>query len=46
MRLPRGTYAGAFHHGMNRGYEGGSIFGADLDKVFFLGSGIRKEAPN
>jgi len=36
MRLPRRTYDGAFHHGMNRGYEGRPIFRADLDKVFFL----------
>jgi REP element-mobilizing transposase RayT len=37
MRLPRRTYEGAFHHGMNRGYEGRPIFGAEPDKVFFLG---------
>jgi putative transposase len=37
MRLPRRTYDGAFHHGMNRGYEGRPIFGAEPDKVFFLG---------
>lgn len=36
VRLPRRTYDGAFHHGMNRGYEGRPIFQAKADKQFFL----------
>jgi putative transposase len=36
MRLPRRTYDGAFHHAMNRGYEGRPIFRAAADKKFFL----------
>jgi REP element-mobilizing transposase RayT len=36
MRLPRRTYDGAFHHGMNRGYEGRPIFRFEEDKRAFL----------
>jgi hypothetical protein len=36
MRLPRRTYDGAFHHAMNRGYEGRPIFGSAFDKEFIL----------
>lgn len=36
MRLPRRTYDGAFHHAMNRGYEGRPIFRSAADKKFFL----------
>jgi REP element-mobilizing transposase RayT len=36
MRLPRRTYEGAFHHAMNRGYEGRPIFGTQADKAVFL----------
>jgi len=36
MRLPRRTYEGAFHHAMNRGYEGRPIFKTHADKAFFL----------
>ncbi len=36
MRTARRTYEGAFHHGMNRGYEGRPILRARSDKVVFL----------
>lgn len=36
MRMARRTYDGAFHHGMNRGYEGRQIFRDDLDRNKFL----------
>ncbi|MCX6557798.1 MAG: transposase, partial [Candidatus Aminicenantes bacterium] len=32
----RRTYEGAFHHAMNRGYEGKPIFRSAADKKFFL----------
>lgn len=35
MRMARRTYNGAFHHGMNRGYEGRQIFRDDLDRNKF-----------
>jgi REP element-mobilizing transposase RayT len=37
MRRARVTFLGAFHHGMNRGYEGRNIFEFDSDKEYFLG---------
>ena len=48
MRLSRRTYDGAFHYGVNRGYEGRPIFGTEPDKVFFLalmkkGSGVYQD---
>lgn len=36
MRRARITYEGAFHHAMNRGYEGRIIFHTDQDRQFFL----------
>ena len=36
MRSARRTFAGAFHHGMNRGYEGRAVFRDDQDKSLFL----------
>jgi len=36
MRLPRRTFQGAFHHAMNRGYEGRALFRDDADRIFFL----------
>lgn len=36
MRRARITYQGAFHHAMNRGYEGRSLFQDDSDREFFL----------
>ena len=36
MRRIRVTYPGAFHHVMNRGYDGKSIFPEDGDKNCFL----------
>ena len=34
--MPRRTFDGAFHHAMNRGYEGRPIFRSATDKKFFL----------
>ncbi|MBN1195937.1 MAG: transposase, partial [Candidatus Aminicenantes bacterium] len=36
MRLPRRTFQGAFHHAMNRGYEGRALLRDDADRIFFL----------
>lgn len=36
MRRARVTYQGAFHHAMNRGFEGRPIFGDDHDKNTFV----------
>ena len=36
MRRARITYQGAFHHAMNRGYNGNPIFKDDNDKEIFL----------
>ncbi|HDP94052.1 MAG TPA: hypothetical protein ENN40_01690 [Candidatus Aminicenantes bacterium] len=36
MRLPRRTFQGAFHHAMNRGYEGRVLFRDDGDRIFFV----------
>jgi len=36
VRRARLTYQGAFHHAMNRGYEGRPIFKEDSSKDFFL----------
>ena len=36
MRRARVTYQGAFHHAMNRGYEGKKIFLKDSEKNLFL----------
>jgi len=36
MRLPRKTYEGTFHHGVNSGYEGRPIFRTAEHKTFFL----------
>ena len=36
MRLSRRTFQGAFHHAMNRGYEGRPLFWDDADRIYFL----------
>jgi len=36
MRRARITYEGAFHHGMNRGYDGMAIFSKQKEKELFL----------
>lgn len=36
MRRARITYEGALHHGMNRGYEGRTLFSDDQDNQTFL----------
>jgi len=36
MRVARRTYQGAFHHGMNRRYEGRMIFRGERDQLAFL----------
>jgi len=36
MRRTRASYQGAFHHAMNRGYEGKKIFLKDSEKSLFL----------
>ncbi len=36
MRRARVTYEGAFHHSMNRGYEGRTIFFSDHDRTTFI----------
>ncbi|MBN2344792.1 MAG: transposase [Candidatus Aminicenantes bacterium] len=36
MRLARRTFNGAFHHGMNRGYERRTIFRDERDRRAFL----------
>ena len=36
MRRARFTFKGAFHHVMNRGYNGSVIFPQDIDKKYFL----------
>jgi len=36
MRRVRLTYEGAFHHGMNRGINGESIFEGNANKEIFL----------
>ena len=36
MRRARLTYQGAFHHGMNRGYDGRPIFSNIKEKAIFI----------
>ncbi len=36
MRRVRLTYEGAFHHAMNRGYNGKAIFSISKEKELFL----------
>ena len=36
MKRVRITYSGAFHHFMNRGYDGNDIFAGNKNKAQFL----------
>ena len=36
MRRARVTYKGAFHHALNRGYDGKAIFSKSEEKELFL----------
>jgi hypothetical protein len=36
MKRVRITYPGAFHHAMNRGYDGNDIFAGNKNKAQFL----------
>jgi hypothetical protein len=36
MKRVRITYPGAFHHAMNRGYDGNDIFSGNKNKAQFL----------